>query len=245
MTANPTAGPTTPRTTTPRRRGRPPRVSRDQLVDAAITVMRAQPDEALTVARVAEQAGVSPMALYRHFKDRDELVDEVVDRLFRERNESIPLDASWQEQLRAWVLSGVEHLVPCSQVIPIVLTGRTRGWLHDAATLARILEAAGCDDDQIADLQTWIALSVGGYVMAEAARRKEPNPAETYAALAVLAPEDAARLLTLMPRIDHAFEHLHERFADRIIRVVEAEVAPPAPVSKPAKRATHEKKRKQ
>lgn len=223
MTANPSTGGSTP--TTPRRRGRPPRVSRAQLVDAAITVMRAQPDEPLTIARVAEQAGVSPMALYRHFKDRDELVDEVVGRLFRERNESIPLDAPWQEQLRAWVLSGVDHLVPCSQVIPIVLTGRTRGWLHDAATLARILEAAGCDDDQIADLQTWIALSVGGYVMAEAARRKEPNPAEVYAGLALLDPDDAARLLGLMPRIDHAFEHMHERFADRIIRVVEAEVA--------------------
>lgn len=201
-------------------------MSREQLVDAAITVMHDQPDEPLTIARVAEQAGVSPMAIYRHFKDRDELVDEVIGRLFAERNAAIPTDVPWQEQLRAWVLGGVDHLVPCSQVIPIVLTGRTRGWLHDAAALSRILAEAGCDDDQTADLQTWIALSVGGYVMAEAARRKEPNPAETYAALASLDADDAARLLALMPRIDHAFEHMHERFADRIIRVVEAEVGP-------------------
>jgi TetR/AcrR family tetracycline transcriptional repressor len=218
---------TGPAGTTEKRRGRPPRVSRDELVDAAIAVMRAQPDEPLTVARVAEQAGVSNMALYRHFRDRDELVDEVVVRLFRERNEAIPLDAPWQEQLRVWVLGGVEHLVPCSQVVGIVLNGRTRGWLYDAATLARILDAAGCDDDQIADLQTWIALSVGGYVMAEAARRKESNPAEIYDALGELAPVDAARLRRLMPRIDRAFAQMHERFADRIIRAVEDEVAAP------------------
>ena len=77
-----------------RRRGRPPRVSRDELVDAAIAVMRAEPDEPLTVARVAEQAGVSTMALYRHFRDRDELVDEVVVRLFRERNRAASSGAS-------------------------------------------------------------------------------------------------------------------------------------------------------
>ena len=210
----------------PRRRGRPPRVSRAQLVDAAIVLMRTQPDEPLTMARVAEQAGVSPMALYRHFRDRDELVDEVVVRLFEERNAAIPTDAPWQEQLRAWVLSGVETLVPCSQVVGIVLTGRTRGWLHDAATLSRILEQAGCDDDEVAELQTWIALSVSGYVMAEAARRKEPNSAGTYDALAQLAPDDAARLARLMPRIDHAFDHMHDRFAARIIRAVEDETTP-------------------
>jgi TetR/AcrR family transcriptional regulator, tetracycline repressor protein len=209
----------------PRRRGRPPRVSREQLVDAAIAVMRDEPDEPLTIARVAEQAGVSPMALYRHFRDRDELVDEVVGRLLTDRNAAIPHDAPWQEQLRTWVLGALEHLVPCSQVVSIVLAGGTTQWLHDAATLARILERAGCDDEQVAELQVWIALSVSGYVMAEASRRKGPTAAETYAALAQLPPEDAQRLERLMPYLDHAFDHLHDRFADRLIASVAAEVA--------------------
>jgi TetR/AcrR family tetracycline transcriptional repressor len=209
-----------------RRRGRPPRVSREQLVDAAITVMHEGPDEPLTMARVAERAGVSPMALYRHFRDRDELVDEVVMQLLEARNATVPVDGPWQEQLRVWVLGGVEHLVPCSQVVGIALTGGTHGWLYAAATLSRILELAGCDDDQVAELQTWIALSVGGYVMAEAARRKGPNTADTYAALARLAPDDAARLARLMPRIDQAFDHMHDRFAARIIRAVEDETNP-------------------
>jgi AcrR family transcriptional regulator len=199
-------------------------VSRDQLVDAAIALMREKPDEPLTVARVAEEAGVSPMALYRHFRDRDELVDEVVGRLLTERNAAIPQDAPWQEQLRIWVLGGLEYLVPCSQVVSVVLAGGTTRWLLDAATLVRILDLAGCDDGQIAELQVWIALSVSGYVMAEAARRQSPNAEEVYAALEQLPPGDAARLLELMPHIDHAFDHMHERFADRLIRSVAAEV---------------------
>jgi AcrR family transcriptional regulator len=206
------------------RRGRPPRVTRELIVLAATALLREEPDQPLTMVRVAERVGVSPMALYRHFKDRDELVDEVVGHVLAERNAAIPTDGPWQDQLRAWVLGGLEYLVPCAQVVQLVLAGGTSRWVHDAATLARILEHAGYSDDQLAELQVWIALSVGGYVMAEAARRKGPNMAETYAALAQLSPEDADRLVTLIPRIDRAFDRMHERFANRLIQVVEADV---------------------
>src|SRR5690348_13962939 len=151
---------------TARRRGRPPRVSRGQIVLAAIELLRDEPDEHLTMARVAARVGVSPMALYRHFQDRDELVDEVVGHLLAERNAAIPRDGTWQVQLRAWILGGLEFLVPCAQVVHVVFAGGTTRWLHDAATLARILELAGFHDDELAELQLWIAMSVGGYVMA-------------------------------------------------------------------------------
>jgi AcrR family transcriptional regulator len=164
------------------------------------------------------------MALYRHFQDRDELIDEVVGRVLAERNAAIPRGGSWQDQLRAWVLGGLEFLVPCAQIVQVVLAGGTTRWLHDAATLARILELAGFRDDELAELQLWIALSVSGYVMAEAARGQRPNAAETYAALAQLSPEDADRLVALVPRLERAFDRMHERFADRIIQSVEAEL---------------------
>lgn len=204
------------------RRGRPPRATREQIVDAAIALLVAAPDEPLTMARVANAVGLTPMALYRHVKDRDELMDEVVGRILTERNAAIPRRGPWQDQLRAWVLGGLEFLVPCSQVVQVVFAGGSARWVHDAATLARILEQAGFADDDLAEMQVWIALSVGGYVMAEASRRKGPNVSATYAALAYLAPDDADRLAGLIPKIERAFDHMHERFADRLIQTVEA-----------------------
>ena len=204
------------------RRGRPPRATREQIVDAAVASLLAAPDEPLTMARVASSVGLTPMALYRHFKDRDELMDAVVGRILVERNAAIPRGGPWQDQLRARVLGGLEDLVPCSQVVQVVFAGGSSRWLHDAATLARILEQAGFADDDLAEMQVWIALSVGGYVMAEASRRKGPNVSETYAALAHLAPDDADRLARLIPKIERAFDHMHERFADRLIQTVEA-----------------------
>jgi TetR/AcrR family tetracycline transcriptional repressor len=204
------------------RRGRPPRATPEQIVDAAVALVLAEPDEALTMARVANAVGLTPMALYRHFKDRDELMDEVVGRILMERNAAIPREGPWQDQLRAWVLGGLEYLVPCAQIVQVVFAGGSSRWLHDAATLARILEQAGFADDELADMQVWIALSVGGYVMAEASRRKGPNMSEIYAALAHLAPEDADRMARLIPKIERAFDQMHERFADRLIQTVEA-----------------------
>jgi AcrR family transcriptional regulator len=204
------------------RRGRPPRASREQIVDAAVALLRADPDEPLTMARVASSVGLTPMALYRHFKDRDELMDEVVGRILMERNAEIPREGPWQDQLRAWVLGGLDHLVPCAQVVQVVFAGGSSRWVHDAATLVRILDQAGFADDELADMQVWIALSVGGYVMAEASRRQGANTPEVYGALAHLEPDDADRLAVLIPRIDRAFDQMHERFADRLIQTVEA-----------------------
>ena len=88
------------------------------------------------------------MALYRHFKDRDELMDAVVGRILMERNAAIPREGPWQDQLRAWVLGGLEYLVPCAQVVQVVFAGGSSRWVHDAATLARILDQAGFDDER-------------------------------------------------------------------------------------------------
>lgn len=203
------------------RRGRPPRATREEIVAATVAMLVAEPDEPLTMARAAGAAGLSTMALYRYFRDRDELLDAVAGHVLVERNAAIPREGPWQDQLRAWVLGGVEHLVPCAQIVQLVLAGGSSRWLHDAATLARILEQAGFADDDVADLEVWIALSVAGYVMAEAARRRGPTMSETYAALAHLAPEDADRMARLIPRIDNAFDRMHERFADRLIETVE------------------------
>ena len=62
-----------------RRRGRPPRISRDHIVDAACELGI----QNLTMAGVAERLGVTHQSLYGWLQDRDELIDLVSDRLVR------------------------------------------------------------------------------------------------------------------------------------------------------------------
>lgn len=82
-----------------RRRGRPPRISRDHIVDAACELGI----ENLTMAAVAERLGVTHQSLYGWVQDRDELIDLVSDRLIRRIEIFPPVDpADWRDSLRSY-----------------------------------------------------------------------------------------------------------------------------------------------
>ncbi|MBW9215291.1 TetR/AcrR family transcriptional regulator [Mumia sp. zg.B53] len=63
-------------------RGRPARVSRPQVVDAAVAIADAQGLDAVSMRSVARSLGVGAMTLYSHVPGRDELLDAMVDRAY-------------------------------------------------------------------------------------------------------------------------------------------------------------------
>ncbi|MGA5304751.1 TetR/AcrR family transcriptional regulator [Nucisporomicrobium flavum] len=62
-------------------RGRPPARSRSQVVAAAIAVADAEGLDALTMRRLAAELGAGPMSLYTYVRDKEELVDLMVDQV--------------------------------------------------------------------------------------------------------------------------------------------------------------------
>jgi AcrR family transcriptional regulator len=63
------------------KRGRPARLSRAAIVAAAQAVIERDGVDALTMRRVADALGASPMALYRHVRGKDELLVLLLDEL--------------------------------------------------------------------------------------------------------------------------------------------------------------------
>lgn len=63
-------------------RGRPPRLDRALIVDAAHAIVVREGVDALTVRRVAHELGTAPMALYRHVADKNALLVLVLDALY-------------------------------------------------------------------------------------------------------------------------------------------------------------------
>jgi AcrR family transcriptional regulator len=61
-------------------RGRPARLSRDAVVDAAEAIVTRDGIDALTMRRLADELGSSPMGLYRHVRDKDELLLLLLER---------------------------------------------------------------------------------------------------------------------------------------------------------------------
>lgn len=60
------------------RQGRPPKITRRDVVDAAVSLADEAGLEAVTIRAVAGRLGVAPMTLYGHVTGADELVDLVV-----------------------------------------------------------------------------------------------------------------------------------------------------------------------
>ena len=82
-----------------RRRGRPPQISRKQIVAAA----RSMPRDQLTMQAIADALGVSRKALHYHVGDKRGLLNLVVAEAFESELANIDLpDADWQVQLRAF-----------------------------------------------------------------------------------------------------------------------------------------------
>jgi AcrR family transcriptional regulator len=55
------------------------RMSRDHILSAAKAVLEREGIDGLTIRKVAERADLSPMALYRHFADKDALLNALME----------------------------------------------------------------------------------------------------------------------------------------------------------------------
>src|SRR5918995_3301572 len=81
------------------RRGRPPRLSRDRVVDAALDLIDRSGLQGLTMRALAHELQADPMAVYRHVRDKDELLGAMCDRLLVALDPIDPYQG-WEPQLR-------------------------------------------------------------------------------------------------------------------------------------------------
>jgi AcrR family transcriptional regulator len=82
-------------------------ISREQIVEAALRAIRHGGGyEQLTIRGLAADLGVSPMSLYRHVRDKDDLLDEVVDRLLLRAWKPRCDQGDW----RAWMVEAADKL---------------------------------------------------------------------------------------------------------------------------------------
>lgn len=179
--------------------GRPARWSREVVLDAAEALVARDGVDALTMRGVAREVGCSPMALYRHVRDRDELLVLLLDRaagklqrprLPREpRRRLLVLCKFLYDGLEQspWV---VQVLVKGDLMAPSVL------WLIEEILAA--LVALGLTPEQAAEayLTIW-RFTVGELIIGQATAHETERLDRRPRQLALLAGVDPAELPTL------------------------------------------------
>jgi TetR/AcrR family transcriptional regulator, tetracycline repressor protein len=125
------------------RRGRRPRLTRAQVVDAALALIEARGLDELSMRRLGQTLGVEGMALYTYVSGKDALLDAVAARVLDEL-ELPGATGDWEARIRgavsAW--AAMKHRHPRSfplvyrRGVPTDKVARTTEYLLDALSTA-------------------------------------------------------------------------------------------------------------
>jgi AcrR family transcriptional regulator len=141
--------------------------------------------DAVSLRRLASKFGVTPMALYRHVRDKDHLLDLMAGRLLDELDVGTERESAWQEELRRLGKSFLA-LVAAHPAAPFLLSRpfESSGSRRVSVALLGILDRAGFDPrDAVHLLQALTGMLLGPAVhratyAAAAARKGSSGPSE-------------------------------------------------------------------
>lgn len=144
-------------------------LSRDKVLAAALAIADAEGLDAISFRRLANDLGVTPMALYRYVDDKEALLDGIGDLVLSQLELPERPTGDWREQLRAaaWSIRGV--LVAHPAVVPIFLRRPllTPAGLRSANALVGIFRQAGFPPEQVAPLYRDFMRDLLAHVMLE------------------------------------------------------------------------------
>lgn len=134
----------------------PERLTRPAVVERALKLADTEGLDAITIRRLATELGVTPMALYWHFKNKDELLSALADDVLGALVAAPAPDTSWNQRLRAMVTALVEQTRAhpyLSTLLPMIDKSATEGYCRAADTMIGLLTEAGftlAEADQVA-----------------------------------------------------------------------------------------------
>jgi len=184
------------------------RLSKAAVVARALALGDADGLEAVTYRRLAQELGVTPMALYWHFRNKEELLAGLAERIWSEIDTDIDARAAWPDQLRGILesLVGVLRSHPCaSQLLAAGEKGSPSALKATEVTL-EVLRSGGFDPvhaGEVARSALWtgitLVMSEAGYQpeLSEDERAEYRRRNEVYLAIC---PRSATRAWSSAPR---------------------------------------------
>jgi AcrR family transcriptional regulator len=177
-------------------------LDRPAVVGAALRLLDEHGRQALTMRRLAEALDVRAASLYSHVRDKDDLVDGVLDQVLDEVTWSS--SGNWRADLVAGYSAYRRTLVAHPAAVPLLVerSSRSASQLRLVSTAVELLESSGLStDDAVSTHVTLVAFTIG-FVAQEVGR----SPS--------LAPE----LVASFPVMGRTFEALQRTTVDERFR---------------------------
>ncbi len=172
-------------------------------MDRALALADASGLDALTIRKLATELGVTPMALYWHFRGKDELLEGLAERIWGELDTSVDAALPWPDQLRALLTSliGVLRAHPAATQLLAQSEKTSEAALNAIEVTLELLRAGGFspqDASMIARSALWtgimLVMSEPGIELIDGAERTELQR-KKQVVLATLPPSRYPRLV--------------------------------------------------
>ncbi len=151
---------------------RPRQIDRAAILRASLAIADERGVDALTMQAVADHLGVTPMALYRHVENKQDLLDGVVESLLDEIAPSSD-DDPWDEQLSKMgqAIRAAARRHPTVFPLLLQLPATTPGARRARARVYRSLRRAGVAADDLERVERLISTIVLGFAASEVSGR--------------------------------------------------------------------------
>ena len=145
-------------------RGSKPTMSREDIVQAAISVADQSGLAALTMAAVAERVGFTTMALYRYFPNKEALIDASVDAAMGTPPPRSGPHKGWRQEVQGWAYA--KRAMLCSRPwlaeLPFVAAPHGPNWLSWHEALLEALADTGLSPEDLMDMLSVVHAYVSG-----------------------------------------------------------------------------------
>jgi AcrR family transcriptional regulator len=142
------------------------RLSRDRIVDVALSQMKDKGYESVSMRSIAKELGTGPASLYAHVANKDELDQLVVERIAAEMPTPDPDPERWDEQVKEMLRGTLEvyraHPGVARATLGMIPTRPSA--LRNAEAMMRLFRAGGVPDQ----LAAWAIDMFSLYVAAVA-----------------------------------------------------------------------------
>jgi AcrR family transcriptional regulator len=179
-------------------------LTKQVVADRALALADAAGLAALTIRRLAQDLGVTPMALYWHFRSKESLIEGVADRIWRELRTDVDPAAPWPAQLRGLLESLIKVLRahPSAPQLLLASEKQSEGARQATEVTLQVLRAAGFDPGHAAELARsalWtglmLVMSEPGYDPALSQQERADLQRRRLVELASLPPDRYPRLV--------------------------------------------------
>jgi len=180
------------------------RLSKTAVVGRAIALADAEGLDALTIRRLAQELGVTPMALYWHFRNKEELLTGLADQFWSEIDTDVDETAPWAAQLRGLLESLVQVLRAHPSASQLLIAGEKQSpaALEATEVTLDVLRRGGLDPKHasgVARSALWtglmLAMSEPGYGPSLSEADRTEHQRRNRIRLAMLPPDRYPRLV--------------------------------------------------